>query len=98
MPASFLIRIKPGFQEIREEKEPEDNKNDKEFDQDDYPEPFPDWRQVPETVQIKAEYPWEQMLLHRLVITDTIKSNINNLKAWYLIKINNIKRLLPKYL
>ncbi len=42
MPASLLIRIKPGSQEIMEEKEPEDNKNYKEFDQDDYPESFPD--------------------------------------------------------
>jgi len=42
MPASFLIRIKPGFQEIWEEKEPEYNKKDEEFDQDDYPQPFPD--------------------------------------------------------
>jgi hypothetical protein len=53
----FPIGSEIPFQEIRHEKDPDDGKDDEQFNQDDDPDTSSPGRQVPESIEIKPEYP-----------------------------------------
>jgi hypothetical protein len=53
--APLLVRLKIPLQDIRKEKDPQDGKHDKQFDQDDPPQ-FAAPGHAPETVPVESEY------------------------------------------